>query len=67
VDVGVRANAFLHQMVRAIVGTLVAVGEGRREPDDVGRILEARHRSGTPQMAPAHGLTLERVIYGRRP
>lgn len=67
VDVVIRANAFLHQMVRAIVGTLVAVGEGRCRPDDVGRILEARRRSGTPQMAPAHGLTLERVIYGRRP
>ena len=61
-----RANAFLHQMVRALVGTLVAVGNGRLEPVEVTKILAARDRSRTPQMAPAHGLTLERVVYGRR-
>jgi len=66
VEVSARANAFLHQMVRALVGTLVAVGDGRLESGSVREILEARDRSGTPQMAPAHGLTLERVIYGRR-
>lgn len=66
VEIGIRANAFLHQMVRAIVGTLVAVGDGKREPDDVARILGARDRSTAGQMAPAQGLTLERVVYGRR-
>ena len=65
VDVSARANAFLHQMVRALVGTLVAVGRGRLEPDDVRGILAARDRSRAPQMAPARGLTLERVVYGR--
>jgi tRNA pseudouridine38-40 synthase len=63
--VRIRANAFLHQMVRSIVGTLVAVGEGRLGPDDVTRILRARDRTGATQLAPARGLTLERVIYGR--
>jgi tRNA pseudouridine38-40 synthase len=62
----IRANAFLHQMVRAIVGTLVAVGEGWLEPDDVAAILEARSRTGTPTVAPSRGLTLDRVVYGRR-
>jgi tRNA pseudouridine38-40 synthase len=66
VEISVRANAFLHQMVRALVGTLVVVGDGRLEPDAVVSILAARDRSRTPQMAPAHGLTLERVVYGRR-
>jgi tRNA pseudouridine38-40 synthase len=66
VEISVRANSFLHQMVRALVGTLVAVGDGRLEPGSVRRILAARDRSRTPQMAPAHGLTLERVFYGRR-
>ena len=66
VEISVRANAFLHQMVRAFVGTLIAVGDGRLEPGSVREILTARDRSRTPQMAPAHGLTLERVIYGRR-
>jgi tRNA pseudouridine38-40 synthase len=66
VEVLARANAFCHQMVRALVGTLVRVGDGRLEPVEVGEILEAQDRSRTPNMAPAHGLTLERVIYGRR-
>jgi tRNA pseudouridine38-40 synthase len=65
-EVTARANAFLHQMVRSLVGSLVAVGEGRIEPDRVPAILAARDRSAAAQMAPPHGLTLERVWYGRR-
>lgn len=66
IEISARANAFLHQMVRALVGTLVRVGDGRLDPEEVGRILRARDRSRTPNMAPAQGLTLERVSYGRR-
>ena len=66
VEISARANAFLYQMVRTLVGTLVAVGQRRLDAGVVRGILEARERSQTPQMAPAHGLTLERVIYGRR-
>jgi tRNA pseudouridine38-40 synthase len=64
VEIAMRANAFLHQMVRSVVGTLVVVGEGRIEPAEVGEILAARtrHRS-KGRLAPAHGLTLERVVY----
>jgi tRNA pseudouridine38-40 synthase len=67
VEITARSNAFLHQMVRALVGTLVRVGDGKLDPADVAEILRARDRSRTPNMAPAHGLTLERVVYGRRP
>lgn len=66
VEISARANAFLHQMVRALVGTLVALGDGRVQPGSVREMLMARDRGRAPQMAPAHGLTLERVIYGRR-
>jgi len=66
VVVRLRANAFCHQMVRSIVGTLVRVGEGRLDPREVVRILAAGDRATTPNIAPARGLTLERVIYGRR-
>jgi tRNA pseudouridine38-40 synthase len=66
VEITARANAFLHQMVRALVGTLVAVGDGRLERLEVAKILAARNRARMPQMAPAHGLTLERVVYGKR-
>jgi tRNA pseudouridine38-40 synthase len=63
---GLRANAFCHQMVRSLVGTLVAVGDGSIEPDGLDRILQARDRSAAARIAPPHGLTLERVIYGHR-
>jgi tRNA pseudouridine38-40 synthase len=65
-ELAFRANAFLHQMVRSIVGTLVLVGDGRREPADIEAIMDARLRAGTGNVAPPHGLTLERVVYGRR-
>jgi tRNA pseudouridine38-40 synthase len=65
-EISARANAFLHQMVRSLVGTLVAVGAGSRDPTDMARILASRDRAGAGQPAPSHGLTLERVVYGRR-
>ena len=64
--VGLRATAFLHQMVRIVVGTLVDVGRRRLTSADVRRILAARDRSQASKAAPARGLTLERVFYGRR-
>jgi tRNA pseudouridine38-40 synthase len=66
IEISARANAFLHQMVRTLVGTLVAVGDGRLDADAVHEILVVRDRGRTPPMVPAHGLTLERVAYGRR-
>jgi tRNA pseudouridine38-40 synthase len=65
-ELGFRANAFLHQMVRALTGTLVAVGRGTLDADAVPAILAAHDRSQAPQMAPPHGLTLERAVYGPR-
>ena len=65
-ELGFRANAFCHQMVRALVGTLVGVGDGRIDPAEIPEILASRDRGAAGQLAPAHGLTLERVVYGRR-
>ena len=65
-EVGARANAFLHQMVRSLVRVLVEVGRGRIDAEEVGAILAAGDRARTPGPAPAQGLTLERVLYGRR-
>jgi tRNA pseudouridine38-40 synthase len=56
-------NAFLHSMVRVMVGTLVEVGRHRREPEWVADVLAARDRAAAGQTAPAHGLTLWRVSY----
>ena len=52
VELGFRANAFLHQMVRALMGTLVPVGDGKLGPDDVARLLANRDRTGTGNLAP---------------
>jgi tRNA pseudouridine38-40 synthase len=65
-EISARANAFLHQMVRSLVGTLLAVGDGRFEPREIPAIIAARDRARAGQVAPPHGLTLERVVYGRR-
>jgi tRNA pseudouridine38-40 synthase len=62
-----RASGFLHQMVRSLVGTLVAVGEGKMEPEAMTEVLAARSRAAAGPVAPPHGLTLVRVIYGARP
>ncbi|MFM7717893.1 MAG: tRNA pseudouridine(38-40) synthase TruA [Actinomycetota bacterium] len=65
-EVSARANAFLHQMVRSLVRLLVEVGRGRVDPEEVPGILASGDRARTPGPAPAQGLTLERVVYGRR-
>ena len=57
------ADAFLKQMVRAIVGTLLWVGSGRWQPDDFRRALLAADRRAAGPNAPALGLTLQRVEY----
>lgn len=57
------ADAFCHSMVRAIVGCLLAVGDGRREPGWAAEVLEGRARHPAVTVAHAHGLTLEEVGY----
>jgi tRNA pseudouridine38-40 synthase len=64
VEIRAEANAFLHQMVRSLVGTLVDVGESRIEPGSMPRILAARDRAAAGRLTPARGLTLEKVRYG---
>ncbi|CAN5815519.1 tRNA pseudouridine(38-40) synthase TruA [soil metagenome] len=59
----IRANAFCHQMVRSIVGTLVDVGLGKLTPGDVRGIIVARDRAAAGQVAPPTGLTLWKVGY----
>ncbi|MEX2203364.1 MAG: tRNA pseudouridine(38-40) synthase TruA, partial [Actinomycetota bacterium] len=56
IEVTARANAFAHQMVRSLVGTLVAIGEGSRDADQMPAVLASRDRSRAAQIAPSHGL-----------
>ena len=59
----IEASAFCHQMVRSMVGTLVAVGQGRIRAGEVAGIIRSRDRSTAGQPAPAHGLCLWEVLY----
>lgn len=56
-------TGFLKQMVRGIAGTLLQVGEGRRDPSCIGKILETLDRNQVGPTAPARALWLEKVWY----
>jgi tRNA pseudouridine38-40 synthase len=57
------ARSFLHNQVRSMVGSLVAVGEGKWSTDDLGKALEARDRTACGPVAPPDGLYLMKVDY----
>lgn len=59
----VEADAFCHSMVRALVGALLAVGDGRRGIEWPAEVLGARIRDSAVNVAPAHALSLEEVRY----
>jgi len=63
ISIRMRADAFLKQMVRNIVGTLVNVGRGKMEPENLGEILDARNRTKAGMAAPPCGLFLIEVEY----
>jgi tRNA pseudouridine38-40 synthase len=59
----VRADAFCHNMVRSLMGCMIAVGEGRRDPSWAREVLVAGVRDPGVTVVHAHGLTLEEVAY----
>lgn len=63
----VEADGFLYRMCRGIVGTLVQVGQGKIRVDAIQRIISQRDRRLAGMTAPAHGLILWKVFYGRKP
>ena len=65
VEVRLVADAFCWQMVRSIVGHLLQVGDGRRDPATTAAVLAGRDRLAVGTVAPAHGLVLEAVSYPR--
>ena len=62
VQITVTGNGFLHNMVRILVGTLVEVGRGEREPDSIPRLFGGK-RAEAGFLAPAQGLCLMEVYY----
>lgn len=63
IRVGISADGFVHRMVRTIVGTLLECATGRREPDTMPSVLDARLRAAAGLTAPPHGLYLAGVRY----
>lgn len=59
----IKANAFLHHMVRKIVATLVSVGEGKLSSESVRIMIDEKDRDAVPGQAPAKGLFLKQVEY----
>jgi tRNA pseudouridine38-40 synthase len=63
VVIAAHADAFCHNQVRAMVGALLAVGDGRKPVDWPAQVLRARVRDSAVNVAPPHGLTLVAVDY----
>lgn len=59
----VEGSGFLKQMIRTMMGTLLDVGEGRRDPHSIPSLLEARDRRLAGRTAAAHALCLEAIFY----
>jgi tRNA pseudouridine38-40 synthase len=59
----IKANAFCHQMVRALVGTFIDIGMGKRPPSDMRGLIVSGDRAQASQVAPPHGLCLWEVGY----
>jgi tRNA pseudouridine38-40 synthase len=64
--IDIKANRFLHHMVRNIAGTLIEVGRGRYDPEQVGTILCKKDRRAAGPTAPACGLVLVQAYYDGR-
>lgn len=63
IEISITGNAFLYNMVRIIVGTLIQIGNGRRAETDFPRILASGDRKQAGPTAPAKGLTLKSIKY----
>ena len=59
----IRADRYLRNMVRAIVGTCIRIGKGQQPASGMAAVLAAKDRGAAGKSAPARGLYLERVVY----
>ncbi len=59
----IRANRFLRNMVRAIVGTLINIGRGKAEPESIRSLIASRNRSNAGESVPGKALFLSEVKY----
>jgi tRNA pseudouridine38-40 synthase len=62
----IEGDGFLYRMCRGIVGTLIQIGRGKFNANDVKQMLIARNRCAAGMSAPPHGLVLWKVYYKKR-
>ena len=63
VDIYYSGDGFLQNMIRILTGTLIEVGTGRRAPESMSDLLEAKNREAAGYTAPPQGLCLMEVYY----
>ncbi|MBI4835553.1 MAG: tRNA pseudouridine(38-40) synthase TruA [Planctomycetes bacterium] len=63
IQIMVKGNGFLYNMVRTIAGTLLLAGKGKISPEDIKKILKSRDRNKAGPTMPAHGLCLLKIEY----
>jgi tRNA pseudouridine38-40 synthase len=63
VYIDIKGNSFLYKMVRSMVGTLLEVGRGRKDPEDIKRILVKKNRNYADKTVSSSGLYLKEVLY----
>ena len=61
----IRADRFLRNMVRAIVGTMIEIGDGKKSPEDIKTIISGKDRSLAGYSVPANGLSLLNIEYSK--
>ena len=59
----IRANRFLRNMVRAVVGTLIEVGRNRLSLEDFRKVIEGKRRTEAGESMPGNALFLEDIVY----
>lgn len=62
-EIRITGNGFLYHMVRLITAMLLEIGEGKKEPESIKRVLEVKDRAVAGGLAPAKGLVLENIVY----
>lgn len=66
ITIRITGNGFLYNMVRIIAGTLLQVGNGSMQPEEIKTILEKKDRQAAGPTAPAHGLTMIGIEYRKK-
>lgn len=64
IQISYTGDGFLQQMIRIMTGTLIEVGNGTKQPEDIKKILESKERKNAGYTVPAEGLALLKVKYG---